>query len=192
MCLYTYITIPHSVLYKAPLSNMTLTEFGCSDVCTPNPPGHGGGWGIRRISCIYDFFICDFPVVTLVQGEKLIRHYDQNMRTNWLFADVFVWCGIFPLPVGSYCMLLEPKTTIYTQQESTRMWFTTTSGSREVHNKSKSPKFDRCGKICTLLDFGSQIHNLIILISTIPIYQNRSISIFANVGVGGDINQLIT
>ena len=119
------------------------------------------------------------------QGEKLIRHYDQNMRTNWLFADVFVWCGIFPEPVGWYCMLLEPKTTIYTQQESTRMWFTTKSGSREVHNKSKSPKFDRCEKMCTLLDFGSQIHNLIILISTIPIYQNRSISIFSIIRVGG-------
>ncbi len=42
----------------------------------------------------------------------------------------------------------------------------------------QNPKSDRCEELFTLLDFGPQIPNLIILISTISIYQNRSISIF--------------
>jgi hypothetical protein len=36
----------------------------------------------------------------------------------------------------------------------------------------------------TLLDFGPQIQNLVIPISTISIYQNRSISIFSICGAG--------
>ena len=43
-----------------------------------------------------------------------------------------------------------------------------------------SPKFDRCEKLFTFLDFGPKIQNLIIPISTIFTYQNRSISFFSN------------
>jgi hypothetical protein len=37
----------------------------------------------------------------------------------------------------------------------------------------------------TLLDFRPQVQNLVIPISTISIYQNRSISIFSNLGAWG-------
>ena len=57
-----------------------------------------------------------------------------------------------------------------------------------VHNKSQSPKFDRCENLFTLLDFRPQIQNLVIPISTISICQNRSISIFSNFGSGGEDN----
>jgi hypothetical protein len=47
-----------------------------------------------------------------------------------------------------------------------------------------NPKFDRCENMFTLLDSGPQIQNFVIPISTIFIYQNRSISIFPNFGEG--------
>ena len=47
-------------------------------------------------------------------------------------------------------------------------------------------KSDRCEQMSTLLDFGPQIPNLVIPISTISIYENRPISMFFKFWGGGE------